>query len=379
MILPAGFAGASEGAGETLALVEGIVPRWATARQASELASFFEEQLAQATWQEITIVIDDRRAYPVPGTFGQHTMVTSSASMVILTIRLALVPMLLVEEKESHTLDALLVSPAGYGQVVLGKALTGLFYCTCAAVVVYAFGARWFVHGWLLLLVFALGAGFAVAIGLLMGTFIDNPSSVNLGVGLLLMILLVPALLGGLIDDRAPRALSLLMDWLPSAAFGEALTLTTLRTVRPQDWLGPVARLAGGLMVAAGLMAWRVRRVQRSAMQMCDVLTVASRSSSWRALILVAFLVMSCSPAAPPTPPSTAAAAPSTFSAEVGSLVPGPCAFALPSGIEQGEDVKFTRLTVPERRDGTLQADRRVIRLAVAVFRGTEASSRATR
>ena len=263
LILPAGFAGASEGAGETPVTLEGIVPHWATARQASELASFFEEQLAQATWQEITIVIDDRRAYPVPGTFGQHTMVTSSASMVILTIGLALVPMLLVEEKESHTLDALLVSPAGYGQVVLGKALTGLFYCTCAAVVVYAFGARWFVHGWLLLLVFALGAGFAVAIGLLMGTFIDNPSSVNLGVGLLLMILLVPALLGGLIDDRAPRALSLLMDWLPSAAFGEALTLTTLRTVRPQDWLGPVARLAGGLVVAAGLIAWRVRRVQR--------------------------------------------------------------------------------------------------------------------
>ena len=109
-------------------------------------------------------------------------------------------------------------------------------------------------------------------------------------------------------------------------------------------------------------------------MQMCDVLTVASRSSSWRALILVAFLVMSCSPAAPPTPPSTAAAAPSTFSAEVGSLVPGPCAFALPSGIEQGEDVECATLTVPERRDDTLRADRRVIRLAVAVFRGTEAS-----
>ncbi|MCU0522037.1 MAG: ABC transporter permease [Anaerolineae bacterium] len=263
LIIPAGFGQAEEGSDTTPLVLEGILPHWANDQKGSELAAFFEAQLEEASWQDISIEITERRAYPQAGTFGQHTMMTSSMSMIVLTIGLALVPLLLVEEKESHTLDALLVSPAGYGQVVLGKALTGLFYCACASLVVYAFSARWFVHGWLLLLVLGLGAALAVALGLLMGTLIDNPASANMGVGLVLMVMLLPALLGSIIGERGPKFLRALLLWIPSGAFGEALTLTTLRTAQPSDWLAPVARLAGSIIILIGLIAWRVHRTQR--------------------------------------------------------------------------------------------------------------------
>jgi ABC-type Na+ efflux pump permease subunit len=38
-----------------------------------------------------------------------------------------MLPTLLVEEKEKHTLQALLVSPASPGDIVISKALTGSF------------------------------------------------------------------------------------------------------------------------------------------------------------------------------------------------------------------------------------------------------------
>lgn len=262
LAIPEGFGQAEERGDTTPLVLEGILPHWANSQQGAELAAYFKRQLEEASWQEIIVEIAERRAYPLAGTFGQHTMVTNAMSLVVLTIGLALVPLLLVEEKESHTLDALLVSPARYGQVLLGKALTGLFYCACAALVACAFSAKWFVHGGLLLLVLGLGAALAVALGLLMGTLIDNPSSAGLVIGLVLMLLLLPALLGGIIGDRGPKFLGTLLHWIPTGAFGEALMLATLRTAQPSDWLGPVARLAGSIAILVGLLAWRVHRIE---------------------------------------------------------------------------------------------------------------------
>jgi len=44
----------------------------------------------------------------------------------------------MVEEKEKHTMEALLVSPASYSQIVLGKTIAGIFYCLTAAAVVWS-------------------------------------------------------------------------------------------------------------------------------------------------------------------------------------------------------------------------------------------------
>ena len=45
------------------------------------------------------------------------------------------VPTILVEEKEKHTLQAITVSPASYVDVVVGKALVGLFYALLTALI----------------------------------------------------------------------------------------------------------------------------------------------------------------------------------------------------------------------------------------------------
>ena len=57
---------------------------------------------------------------------------------MILMMGIFLVPSLLFEEKETKTMQALLVSPASIGQVVVGKALAGAFYILVTAVMMFA-------------------------------------------------------------------------------------------------------------------------------------------------------------------------------------------------------------------------------------------------
>ena len=63
-------------------------------------------------------------------------MVTTTLAIALLTIGILLSPLLIIEEKESHTFEALLVSPASFTQVIAGKALAGASYCLIAALAV---------------------------------------------------------------------------------------------------------------------------------------------------------------------------------------------------------------------------------------------------
>ena len=91
------------------------------------------------------------------------------------------------------------------------------------------------------------------------------------------------------------------------------------------------------------------------------------RQASLRLALLVALFVASC--VAPTAPSSGVSVTPTrVVSAQSGTFVPGPCAFVLPDGVEQGEDLTCGYLTVPERRIGATADGADSIRLAVAVF-----------
>ncbi|MGC9350102.1 MAG: ABC transporter permease [Anaerolineae bacterium] len=265
LVIPEGFAAASaEGDGDEVLEIEGYLPHWADPAKAAELTSFFEEQLAEASWRDIEIDVTGGEVYPTPATFGQHTMIAHTLAIVVLTVGLALVPGLLIEEKESHTLEALLVSPARYGHIVLSKGITGLFYSGIAVLVIYAVNAKWFVHGWAFLLAVGLGSLFAVTVGLLLGALIENPSSVGLWTAAVLIVLMVPAFVGSLVSDAAPTAIRTAIRAIPTSGFSELITLSTLRAVEPADWIWPALHLGISIAAAAGLLGWRVARLERA-------------------------------------------------------------------------------------------------------------------
>jgi len=170
------------------------------------------------------------------------------------------VPLLLVEEKEKHTLEFLLVSPAGPAEVVAGKALTGLVYSLLIAGILITLNQGW-VGDWpVALLAVLLGALFTVAVGLLMGSIFRTTMQVNTWSSIVMLVLMVPSWLTVL---RIPTALEAALRLIPTHYLVEVLKLALAgesSLVRVWDDL---ALLLASVVFAFAAVVWVLRREDR--------------------------------------------------------------------------------------------------------------------
>jgi hypothetical protein len=99
---------------------------WVHRARAAELEAKYSAKFTELLGQPVRVEIGENFVIPAPDveTSGVHIHILFATFFVAIT----LVPALMMEEKRTKTLDALLVSPASAGQVVMGKALAGLFY-----------------------------------------------------------------------------------------------------------------------------------------------------------------------------------------------------------------------------------------------------------
>jgi ABC-2 type transport system permease protein len=167
------------------------------------------------------------------------------------------VPLLLVEEKEKHTLDFLVTSPATLSDIILGKALTGIVYSFLIAAVLLALN-RQLVGNWpLTLLVVLFGLLFVVAVGLLMGSLFKNTMQVNTWASLVLLLLMAPSFptLG------LPSALETVSRVIPTHYFVEALKLASAGTNSVRLWWH-LAIVLGCTLLAFFAATWALRRAQ---------------------------------------------------------------------------------------------------------------------
>jgi ABC-2 type transport system permease protein len=228
-----------------------------------EAMAFFTAQLSEIFEREISLTCEDNVLYPSLKTGGHPFMVGISLVVAILTIGMALVPLLMIEEKERHTMEALLVSPASYGQIVVGKAVSGLFYCFLAVAVVYTLNARLLANGWLALLAVLASALFTVSLGLLFGVLFEQQASMNMVMGLTLMLLMVPVILAATTITNYPPLIQTILPWLPSVAMVELFSASFSKTL---DWgtlFFNFSILAGTALLLLVMVTARVRRMDR--------------------------------------------------------------------------------------------------------------------
>jgi ABC-2 type transport system permease protein len=260
LVLPPGLDRSSKEG--SLPALEGYLSHWARPEEATELATFFERELSSLAGQEVEIEIAERRVYPLPDDDGFPAMAAGVIAMVAITVGLFLVPYLLVDEKQTKTLDALLVSPASIGEVVLGKAIAGTVYCLAAAAVAFAFNQALVVNWGLAILATLCGALFAVAVGLLLGSLFDLSPQAN-GVGAAVLgVLLLPAFLSNLASNW-PAFLRTLISWLPSVALVKVLIISFSNVVPLQQVLVNLAVILVPAVVALAVVVWKIRRSDR--------------------------------------------------------------------------------------------------------------------
>jgi ABC-2 type transport system permease protein len=235
---------------------------WSKRYQASSLSPKLEAQLSQSLGRGVTIHAAGNMVYPGSDGMLSVGMATMNAVIMILTMGIQLVPNLLFEEKQTKTMQALLVSPASIGQVVAAKALAGAFYILVTAVMVFAFLWADVTH-WGLVILFVIGGGvLSVAVGLVLGSFYDRQQDM-VGPMMVLIVLLLGGLVAGLPGVDLPALVERVLPWVPSVALAEMCRAAFLESVPATRVLTNLGLVLAISLPLYALVIWKVRRSDR--------------------------------------------------------------------------------------------------------------------
>jgi ABC-2 type transport system permease protein len=145
----------------------------------------------------------------------QQTPVLTSLSFGYIAVALlssflvgtGLVPGLLVEEKEKKTLRMLMVAPASYADVILGKLLVGLGYQLLLSLIILLIMQGFTGNVPLVLLFVVLGSCFALSLGLLAGSIFQSSGAVGGFMGIASMFFVFPPLFTGVLASLFQNSL----------------------------------------------------------------------------------------------------------------------------------------------------------------------------
>jgi ABC-2 type transport system permease protein len=190
---------------------------------------------------------------------GLRTWSLSLAIILMLAMVSALaIPIVLAEEFEKKTIDALALAMP-YREVILAKALLGLFYMT-VMVGLFLGLTRLSVHNWGM---FVLGVGLtglaSLGFGLLMAGLLKNPNQLNTWSGVFLLPFIAPA---AIVGQPAPETLRTIASLFPSGA-GMRLVLDSVATERIfSSSLRSILVLVVWAVAGYLLLLWQLKRRQ---------------------------------------------------------------------------------------------------------------------
>jgi len=187
---------------------------------------------------------------------ARRYFVLATVVMMLGMIAVLAVPIILTEEAEKKTLDALLLV-ANYREVILGKALVGLAYSAVSVALMLALtrlqpiDIPTFVIGTALLAVSLIG------LGLLLGGLFKTAGQVYTWSSVLLLPIIGPAFVAGL---PVPDALDVALRALPTFQGMRVMTNGLAgKTLFGDIWISYAVLLAW-VAIAYGALAWRLSR-----------------------------------------------------------------------------------------------------------------------
>jgi ABC-2 type transport system permease protein len=234
---------------------------WSSRAKSDELKSELEARLAELLGQAVRINIEGT-VQPQPDSMGPIRMVSATLVLLIVFMATFTVPHLMFEEKQTRTLDALLVSPASIGQVILGKALAGLFYGLTTVVTIFAL--NWaFVTNWgLTILAVSSGMLLAVGLSLLLGTLFNDRHQMMAWVLIPGQLVLGPVFLS-VFDVILPAPLRAAIYWIPTVALVRVFRYSFSTGAPLAQVLLYLVIVVAAAALALSLVIWKVRRSDR--------------------------------------------------------------------------------------------------------------------
>ena len=234
---------------------------WADRLKVTELEAKYSQAFSEIIGQPVRVAIGENILIPQANADGMQTNVTYLMIYFVFYTALLLIPHLMLEEKQTKTLDALMVSPASPGQVVLGKALAGLFYLLVIGGLAMALFSLYIVN-WALALAAFLGyVLLAIGLGLAVGSFIKSTKQLGLWMVVLILPLVIPPLF--YMEPNLKAGIRTVLTWFPSSALASLFRYSCSIGVTPAQFLPNLAVAIASIVIVFGLVVWKVRRSDR--------------------------------------------------------------------------------------------------------------------
>jgi ABC-2 type transport system permease protein len=240
----------------------GYAAHWVDQEELADLATFYEEQLSQATGEGIQISISDEYAYPRPNSKGPGFLASIAVAIVASMAGLMILVHLMLEERQEKTLDLLMVSPASYIHIAVAKLLAGTFFGLILTAVALAANAYLVTHWVPAILAVVLATVVNTALGLLLGSFITTKQQLTVWGMVAINILLIPAFLE-IMDDLFPAILIKALQWHPSVAITHAMRLTYTESFDLGLYLPRIGLMVGYTILVLGLTVLKLRRDEK--------------------------------------------------------------------------------------------------------------------
>ena len=234
---------------------------WSKRSQVPEVEAKLESLLSKSLGKAVKVNVEGNILYP-PSDGGFYlSLATLNAIVMILIIGIFSVPNLLIEEKETKTMQALLVSPASISQVVIGKSLAGLINILVCAALIFIISWVDVIH-WDMVILFVIGSGiFSVALGLLLGSMFDRQVDM-IGWITAIMLVLIGAVLIKALNVDLPYLVRVILPWVPSVSLAEIYRSAISETISfIQVWTAFGSVLAISLVLYV-LVTFIIRRQQ---------------------------------------------------------------------------------------------------------------------
>ena len=234
---------------------------WVDRMRVAELEAKYSQAFSKILSQPVQVVIGQNIIIPQANADGMQATVAYLMVYFVFSTALLLIPHLMLEEKQTKTMDALLTSPANPGQVVLGKALAGFFYI----LVIGGFGIALFslfIVQWGLALAAFLGyALLAIGLGLAVGSFIKSPKQLGIWMVVLILPLVIPPLF--YMESNLKAGIRIVLTWFPSSALASLLRFSCSTGVTPAQLWPNLAVALVSIVAVFSLVVWKVRRSDR--------------------------------------------------------------------------------------------------------------------
>ncbi len=232
---------------------------WAWRGKVAELETLYSAKFSELLGQPVRVEIGENIVVPSPDI--ETTMVNQHILLVTLFVAITLIPALMLEEKLTKTMDALLVSPASTGQVVMGKALAGLFYVVLTGGLFFALNWIYITNWGLALLAFLLCATFSIGLALAVSSLVQTQQQMALLLAPLMILLIVPTVFAGM-PHLAP-SLKAIFAWIPTTALVEVFQFAMSSHAPADRLVFDLAIILVSIALVFTVVVWKVRRADR--------------------------------------------------------------------------------------------------------------------